>query len=45
MARPNGYGQWFSTPAAAGTYYLWMLSQGAGGVTNGALVTSAIVVS
>ncbi len=41
----NGWGQWFSTPAAAGTFYLWMLAQGAGGATTGALVTSAIVVS
>jgi hypothetical protein len=41
----NGYGQWFNTPATAGTFYLWMLAQGAGGVTTGALVTSAIVVS
>ncbi len=41
----NGWGQWFNTPATAGTFYLWMLAQGAGGVTTGALVTSAIVVS
>jgi hypothetical protein len=40
----NGWGQWFSAPAFAGTYYLWMLPQGAGG-TIGALVTSAITVS
>jgi hypothetical protein len=43
--QPNGWGQWFNTPATAGTFYLWMLAQGAGGVTTGALVTSAIVVS
>ncbi len=41
----NGWGQWFSTPATAGTFYLWMLAQSAGGVTAGALVTSAITVS
>jgi hypothetical protein len=41
----NGWGQWFNTPATAGTFYLWTLAQGAGGVTTGALVTSAIVVS
>jgi hypothetical protein len=41
----NGWGQWFNTPATAGTFNLWMLAQGAGGVTTGALVTSAIVVS
>jgi hypothetical protein len=41
----NGWAQYFSTPATAGTYYLWMLAQGAGGVTTGALVTSAITVS
>jgi len=41
----NGWGQWFGAPATAGTFYLWMLAQGAGGVTTGALVTSAITVS
>jgi hypothetical protein len=41
----NGWGQWFNTPATAGTFYLWMLAQGAGGVMTGALVTSPIVVS
>ena len=41
----NGWGAFFSAPATAGTFYLWMLAQGAGGVTSGALVTSAIVVS
>jgi Fibronectin type III domain len=41
----NGWGQWFSAPATAGSYYLWMLAQNAGGTTIGALVTSAITVS
>jgi len=41
----NGWGQWFSAPATAGTYYLWSLAQSAGGATIGALVTSAITVS
>jgi hypothetical protein len=41
----NGWGQWFNAPATAGTYYLWLLAQGSGGVTTGALVTSAITVS
>jgi hypothetical protein len=41
----NGWGQYFSAPATPGTYYLWMLAQGAGGVTIGALVSSAITVS
>ena len=41
----NGWGNWFNAPATAGTYYLWMLAQGSGGVTTGALVTSAITVS
>ena len=41
----NGWGQWFNAPATAGTYYLWMLAQGSGSVTIGALVTSAITVS
>ena len=41
----NGWGQWFNTPATAGTYYLWMLAQGAGSTTIGALVTTAITVS
>jgi Fibronectin type III domain len=41
----NGWGQWFSAPATAGSYYLWMLAQNAGGATIGALVTSAITVS
>jgi hypothetical protein len=43
--KTNGWGQYFSAPASVGTFYLWMLSQGAGGVTTGALVTSAITVS
>ena len=41
----NGWGQWFNTPASAGTYYLWMLAQGAGGITTGALVSGAITVT
>ena len=41
----NGWAQYFSAPATAGTFYLWMLAQGAGAATIGALVTSAITVS
>ena len=41
----GGWGQWFSAPATAGTYYLWLLAQGAGSTTIGALVTSAITVT
>jgi len=41
----NGWGQWFNTPATAGTYYLWMLAQGSGGATIGALASSAITVT
>ena len=41
----NGWGQWFNAPATAGTYYLWMMTQGAGGVITGAMVTSAITVT
>jgi hypothetical protein len=41
----NGWGQYFNAPATAGTFYLWMLAQGAGGVTTGALVSSAITVT
>jgi hypothetical protein len=41
----NGWGQYFSAPATAGTYYLWMLAQGAGNATIGALVSSAITVT
>ena len=41
----NGYGQYFNAPATPGTYYLWLLAQGAGGTTTGALVTSAITVT
>ena len=41
----NGWGQYMSAPATAGTFYLWMLAQGAGSVTIGALVTSAITVT
>lgn len=41
----NGWGQYFNAPATTGTYYLWMLAQGAGNVTIGALVSSAITVT
>jgi len=41
----NGWGQWFNAPATAGTYYLWMMTQGAGALTTGAMVTSAITVT
>ena len=41
----NGWGQWFNAPATAGTYYLWLLAQGAGAVTTGALVTGPIAVT
>ena len=41
----NGWAQYLNAPATAGTFYLWSLAQGAGGVTTGALVTSAITVS
>jgi hypothetical protein len=41
----NGWAQYFTAPATAGTYYLWMLAQGAGSATIGALVTSAITVT
>ena len=41
----NGWGQWFNAPATAATFYLWMLAQGSGGVTTGALVTGAITVT
>jgi hypothetical protein len=41
----NGWGQYFNAPATAGTYYLWMLAQGAGNVTIGALVSPAITVT
>jgi len=41
----NGWGQWFNAPATTGTFYLWMLAQGTGSTTIGALVTSAITVS
>ncbi len=41
----NGWAQYFNAPATPGTFYLWMLAQGSGGVTTGALVTSAITVS
>ena len=41
----NGWGQYFDAPATAGVYYLWMLAQGAGNVTTGALVSPAIIVT
>jgi hypothetical protein len=41
----NGWAQYFTAPATAGTFYLWMLAQGAGATTIGALVTSAITVT
>jgi hypothetical protein len=41
----NGWGQSFNAPATAGTYYLWSLARGAGGITIGALVSGAITVS
>ncbi len=41
----NGWGQYFTAPATPGTYYLWSLAQGSGGVAIGALVSSAITVS
>jgi len=41
----NGWGQYLNAPATPGTYNVWMLAQGAGGATTGALVTSAITVS
>ncbi|MEA2730952.1 MAG: hypothetical protein QOF70_5427 [Acetobacteraceae bacterium] len=41
----NGWAQYINAPATAGTFYLWMLAQGAGGATTGALVSSAISVS
>ncbi len=41
----NGWGQYFNAPSTPGTYYLWMLAQGAGNVTIGALVSSAITVT
>jgi Fibronectin type III domain len=41
----NGWGAYLSAPATAGTFYLWMLVQNAGGTTIGALVSSAITAS
>ena len=41
----NGWAQYFTAPATASTFYLWMLTQGAAGATTGVLVTSAITVS
>jgi hypothetical protein len=41
----NGWAHYFNAPATAGAFYFWMLAQGAGAITTGALVTSAITVS
>ena len=41
----HGWAQYFSAPATAGTFYLWMLAQTGSATTAGALVTSAITVS
>jgi hypothetical protein len=41
----DGWGMYINAPDVAGTFYLWMLAQGAGGATSGALVTSAIAVA
>jgi hypothetical protein len=41
----NGWGAFLDAPATPGTYYLWMLAQGPGGATTGALVSPAITVS
>jgi hypothetical protein len=41
----NGWGQWFSAPSTTGTFYLWLLAQGAGSTTIGAFVTPAITVT
>ncbi len=41
----DGWGAYISAPATAGTFYLWMLVQNAGGTTIGALVSSAITAS
>jgi hypothetical protein len=43
-SQANGWGQYFAAPATSGTYYLWMLAQGSGGLTIGALVTPPITV-
>lgn len=43
--QPNGFGQWFNAPATAGTYYLWLIAQGSGGATIGALATGPITVA
>ena len=43
--KTNGWGQYFTAPATAGTDHLWMLAQGSGGATIGALVTPPITVS
>lgn len=41
----NGWGAYLNTPATAGTYYVWLLAQGAGAATSGALVSGPITVS
>jgi titin len=41
----SGWAAYFSAPATAGIFYLWMLAQGTGAATTGAFVTSAITVS
>lgn len=41
----NGWGQYMNAPAAAGTYFLWMIAQGANGASIGALVTAAVTVT
>jgi fibronectin type III domain protein len=43
--KTNGWGQYFTAPATSGTYFLWMLAQGSGGATIGALVSPPITVS
>ncbi|HEY7577671.1 MAG TPA: fibronectin type III domain-containing protein [Acetobacteraceae bacterium] len=43
--QPNGWGAFLDAPATPGTFYLWMLAQGSGGATIGALVSPAITVS
>ena len=40
----NVWRQSFNAPATAGTYYLWSLARGAGGIIIGALVSGAIAV-
>jgi hypothetical protein len=40
----NGWGAFLDAPATPGTFHLWMLAQGPGGATIGALVSPAITV-